>query len=91
MEGGASPTGRLSPNGVDFTNETQATEFLEAMLNDNELKIIGNAYARYFWYGIVVAVSIAALFNLIRWATLHARSVDLSTPQVCLLLTRIAG
>ena len=82
MEGSTGSVGRLSPNGVDFSNETQATEFLEALLNDDDLKIVGNDYARYFWYGIAVAVSIAALFNLIRWAISHTRLVEFLTPRL---------
>lgn len=65
--------GALSPKGVDFSNITQASEFLEVLLNDDELKIIGNAYAQYFWYGIAVAVAVAAAFNFTRWLTLRLR------------------
>lgn len=73
MGGRDGGTGVLTTKGVDFSNETQAAEFLEALLNDDELKVIGSAYARYFWYGIAVAVAIATIVNLIRIATLRVR------------------
>ena len=72
MNGGGS-MGPLSPEGVDFSNITQASDFLDDILNDDELKVIGNAHARYFWYGIAVAIGIGALCNFIRWVTLRLR------------------
>ncbi|KAK0311896.1 ferric-chelate reductase Frp1 [Friedmanniomyces endolithicus] len=63
----------LSPDGVDFSDPDQASAFLSALLNDSELKVIGNAYARYFWYGIAVVVAIAAVFHWTRVLTLHMR------------------
>lgn len=73
MGGGDGDTGILTTKGVDFSNETQAVEFLEALLNDDELKIIGSACARYFWYGIAVVVAVATTVNLVRIATLRTR------------------
>lgn len=73
MGGGGGGSGPLSSKGVDFSNETQAAEFLEALLNDDELKIVGSAYARYFWYGVAVAVAIAAIVNLVQIMTLRSR------------------
>ena len=75
MDSGAGSDGPLSPKGIDFSNETQAAEFLEELLNDDQLKIIGNAYARYFWYCIAVVVGLALLFNIIRQATLQRRYI----------------
>lgn len=75
MNGGSMPTGPLSPNGVDFSNATQASEFLEALLNDDQLKVIGTAYATYFWYGIVVAVVIGSVSNIAWWLVLQLRWV----------------
>lgn len=63
----------LSADGVDFSNSTQAAEFLEDLLNDDQLKIIGNQYATYFWYGIVVVIGLATLSNLLQWLTLQFR------------------
>lgn len=76
MGGPSDPTGPLSPKGVDFSNQTQAEDFLGDLLNDDELKVVGNAYARYFWYGVAVAVTIATISNLTRRLILRARSVD---------------
>ena len=73
MGDGGGGSGPLSSKGVDFSNETQAAEFLEALLNDDELKIIGSAYARYFWYGVAVAVAVAATVNLVQITTLRSR------------------
>ncbi|KAF7188478.1 Ferric/cupric reductase transmembrane component 7 [Pseudocercospora fuligena] len=63
----------LSADGVDFSNETQAMDFLGDLLDDTYLKIDGANYAKYFWYGIVVVVGIATLFNFARWLTLQQR------------------
>lgn len=54
----------LSPAGVDFSNETQANDFLGSLLDDTTLQVKGNAYARYFWYGVVVVIGIASAINL---------------------------
>ena len=70
-------SGPLEPTGVDFSNQTQAQAFLSAILNDDELKVIGNDYARYFWYGVAVVVGFWAIVNLIRVLTLRARYVGL--------------
>ena len=75
MGGGDSSSGPLSATGVDFSDPDQASEFLEALLNDDQLKVIGNAYARYFWYGVIVVIGIASLFKIARWLTLQMRYV----------------
>ncbi|KAK9364962.1 ferric reductase NAD binding domain-containing protein [Lipomyces kononenkoae] len=63
----------LNDSGVDFSNETQAFDFLQLILDDTELQVIGNAYARAFWYGVVVVIGITAIFNIIRMITLKLR------------------
>lgn len=63
----------LNATGVDFSNDTQAMDFLGEILDDTDLQISGNAFARYFWYGVVVVIGIAAIFNLIHQATLRYR------------------
>ena len=73
MGGSGSGMQPLSPDGVDFSNITQATNFLAEILDDDELKIIGNAYARYFWYGMALVIGIASIFNYLRWGTLEFR------------------
>lgn len=71
--GGDSSNAPLNATGVDFNNSTQAADFLSALLDDDQLKVTGNAYARYFNYGLAVIVGIAALFRIARWLTLKAR------------------
>ncbi|TKA58983.1 hypothetical protein B0A55_11663 [Friedmanniomyces simplex] len=73
MGGGSGTSEPLSPAGVDFSDPDQASAFLGALLDDKELKVIGNAYARYFWYGIAVVVGIAAVYHWTRKLTLHMR------------------
>lgn len=63
----------LNASAVDFSNDTQAMDFLEQLLDDSDLQISGNAFARYFWYGIVVVVAIAAIFNIVQKITLRLR------------------
>ena len=77
MNGGTSSSTPLEPDGIDFSNQTQAADFLDAILDDDELKVISNAYARYFWYGLAVAIGVATFFNLVRWITLRMRSVPM--------------
>ncbi|KAK5121234.1 hypothetical protein LTR85_005400 [Meristemomyces frigidus] len=73
MGDGDMSSGPLSPSGVNFSDPDQAADFLEDLLNDDQLKIIGNAYARYFWYGAAAAIGIAAIFHWARYLTLHMR------------------
>ncbi|KAK9234277.1 ferric reductase NAD binding domain-containing protein [Lipomyces kononenkoae] len=70
MGGGGAP---LNDSGVDFSNETQALDFLQLVLDDSEFQVDGNAYARAFWYGVVVVIGVAAIFNIIRVTTLNLR------------------
>jgi hypothetical protein len=73
MSGGASSLGSLNASGVDFSNETQAFNFLQEVLDDSALQIVGNRYARYFWYGIVVVVGVAAICQTVWKVILHTR------------------
>ena len=65
----------LNDTGVDFSNTTQAEDFLAEILDDTDFQVIGNAYARYFWYGVVVLIGITAIFNMIQRSTLRMRYV----------------
>ena len=38
--------------------------FLMALLDDSELKIVGNKYAMYFWFGVVALIVVATLLNV---------------------------
>lgn len=73
MSSGAPSFTPLNDSGIDFSNETQAFNFLQDILDDSYLQIIGNRYARYFWYGIVVLISIVAIYNLMWVGILRAR------------------
>ena len=48
-------------------------DFLDKILDDSDLQVSGNAFARYFWYGIVVVIAIAAIFNIVQKTTLRLR------------------
>lgn len=56
----------LSSDGVDFSNVTDASNFLEGLLDDSVYQLDGNARARYFWYGIAALIGVTAILNL-RW------------------------
>ena len=71
----------LDATGVDFSNDTQAMDFLGEILDDSDLQISGNAFARYFWYGVVVVIGIAAICNTIQKITLKLRYVH--PPMIC--------
>lgn len=73
----SSTDGPLSPDGVDFSNATQANDFLGDLLDDSTLQVVGNTYARYFWYGVVVVIGIAGLVNVVSQASLRYRYVNL--------------
>ena len=77
----------LNDTGVDFSNMTQAEDFLSEILDDTEFQVIGNAYARYFWYGIVVLIGICAIFNMIQKTTLRMRYVYTSAHKLQQILT----
>ena len=66
-------SGPLNASGIDFSDPDQASDFLELLLNDDTLKIIGNAYARYFWYGAATFIGLASVFNVTRRLILHQR------------------
>ena len=70
----------LDATGVDFSNDTQAMDFLGEILDDSDLQISGNVFARYFWYGVVVVIGLTAIFNIIQKTTLQLRySIPLSS------------
>lgn len=71
--GDSSSTGPLTSAGVDFSNETQAFDFLQEILDDSTLGLVGNQYARYFWYGVVVVIGIATICNVMQRAVLRMR------------------
>ena len=50
-------------------------EFLDKILDDSDLQVSGNAFARYFWYGIAAVIAIAAIFNMVQRTTLRLRYI----------------
>ncbi|UKZ82761.1 hypothetical protein TrVFT333_010557 [Trichoderma virens FT-333] len=68
-----SSSAALTPAGVDFSNETQAFDFLQEILDDSILGAVGNQYARYFWYGVVVVIGMASFCNLVQSCVLRMR------------------
>ena len=48
-------------------------DFLDKILDDSDLQVSGNAFARYFWYGIVLVIAIAAIFNMVQKTNLQLR------------------
>lgn len=67
------PSTPLTPAGVDFSNETQALNFLQDLLDDRALQVSANAVARNFWYGVVVVVGVAAICHILSTVTLWMR------------------
>jgi hypothetical protein len=74
--GGGSSSVPLNSSGVDFSNATQAFDFLQDILDDSVFQITGNRYARYFWYGVVVVIGIAGIINVVETVTLKNRLVS---------------
>ncbi|RFU35937.1 hypothetical protein B7463_g331, partial [Scytalidium lignicola] len=70
---GSSMDGALNATGVDFSNSTQAADFLGEILDDTVFQIEGNKYARNFWYGVCTVIAVCGLFNLIQKATTKIR------------------
>lgn len=75
MTMGGAPTdgSALNDTGFDFSNMTQAADFLGEILDDTVFQIDGNAAARHFWYGVCAVIAIAAFFNFAQKATTFFR------------------
>ncbi|KAL1896562.1 ferric-chelate reductase Frp1 [Sporothrix stenoceras] len=65
MGSGGDSSMPLNASGVDFSNATQAFNFLQDILDDSTLQIDGNHAATHFWYGVVVAVGLTAVCNFV--------------------------
>ncbi|KAJ5812618.1 hypothetical protein N7474_008919 [Penicillium riverlandense] len=63
----------LSSEGVNFNNETEASDFLSALLDDSVFQLDGNTRARYFWYGIAALIGVMGVWNLCWRIDLHLR------------------
>lgn len=64
MSGGDSSQSPLTTAGVDFSNETQAMDFLSSMLDDTVYQVQGNQYAVYFYYCIIVVIGLFTISNV---------------------------
>jgi ferric-chelate reductase len=67
--GGGSSSGPLNASGVDFSNSTQAANFLGEILDDTVFQVDGNVHARYFWYGVSAVIGVCGFFNLAQKGT----------------------
>jgi hypothetical protein len=63
----------LSSAGMDMSNETMASDFLVALLDDTLLQPGDWTIAEAFWYGIIIVIATSAIINLTKWATLRTR------------------
>lgn len=79
-------TAPLNSSGVDFSNATQAADFLGEILDDTVFQVDGNVAARHFWYGVCAVIGICAFFNLASMLAVKSRYVWLSryVRYVCL-------
>ena len=87
-------SGPLSPAGVDLSNETQAFNFMQEILDDSVFQPQSILYSVYFWYGTVVVIAIAAIINISQAAIARGRSViDTQAFQVplhaCMLMDKL--
>ncbi|CAK7224397.1 ferric-chelate reductase Frp1 [Sporothrix curviconia] len=63
----------LNATGVDFSNATQAFNFLQDILDDTTLQIDGSNAAKRFWYGVAAVVGLAAVCNFVSAVSLKLR------------------
>jgi hypothetical protein len=57
----------LSPDDYDLMNNTQASDFLEALLDDTVLQRIANDYAVSFWIAVAITVAVFAISRVAQW------------------------
>lgn len=65
--------GNLSTIGLEMTGPDIQLDYLAAILNDACLQLWSRAYARYFWYGIVVFVGLFAVKRYAQYLRLAVR------------------
>ena len=73
----------LSPDGYDLTNNTQASNFLGALLDDTVLQGTGNDLAVWFWIAIAIAVVVFAMSRGAQWLILDMRYVLRASATMC--------
>jgi ferric-chelate reductase len=71
--GGAPTDSPLNASGIDFSNSTQAADFLGEILDDTEFQVDGNMYARNFWYGVCTFIAVCVFFNFSQKAIFRLR------------------
>jgi ferric-chelate reductase len=72
----------LNDTGVDFSNETQAMDFLGEILDDSYFQPQSIQFSQYFWYGVVAVIFVAAIVNINH--RLIAKSRCVNSSPVCL-------
>lgn len=75
MDSGMSGGPDLTDEGLDMSNSTVASNFLDALLDDSTLQQKDYAIARAFWYGIVIVIVLVGIAHWTQWALLKLRSV----------------
>jgi ferric-chelate reductase len=73
--GGDSSDSPLNASGVDFSNSTQAANFLGEIFDDTVFQVDGNMYARTFWYGVCAVIGTSAFFNIVQKITFRMRYI----------------
>ena len=73
MDSGMSGGPDLTAAGLNMSNYTVASDFLAAVLDDSVLQQSDYAFARAFWYGIVIVIVLAGIANWGRWGLLKWR------------------
>jgi hypothetical protein len=72
-------------------NGSVQMDFLTALLDDTELQVISNFYARSFWFGTIVVIGIATLLNLFLRVRTGLRQVINCQQLRRLALTLLSG
>ena len=72
----------LNDSGIDFSNATDAGNFLDEILDDTFFLPQGELFAQYFWYGIAALIGLATLSNIISYAVVSSRYVSITCSQL---------
>ncbi|KAJ5546358.1 hypothetical protein N7494_003943 [Penicillium frequentans] len=73
MDSGMSGGPDLTDEGLNMSNSTVASNFLDALLDDTTLQQTDYAIARAFWYGIVIVIVLVGVAHWTQWALLKLR------------------
>ena len=72
----ASAADALSTANIRMGNESAQMDFLMELLDDTEIQVIANSYARRYWYGVVVVIGLATLLNVVMRVASRSRQVS---------------